>query len=248
MRLELFLDDFGITNPLSHASNRNKLTGVYWTINNFNYVDQCKKNDINLLLLVKRELVKSVGISGILAPLIRELNQLKEGITIKVENVEHIIKGELSVILGDNLAIHEVMGLTVNFNNGSICRYCDATYEQIQIFYSSKCFEERTFKEYEKNFNDLKFRNNLGIITEHAFTELNEFDIFNATPPDSMHDLNEGAIPKLLTLMVNKFLTSSEKIDNFNEIISKRKFIYGRIEYLKYKKPLIKGTAAQVCK
>jgi hypothetical protein len=43
----------------------------------------------------------------------------------------------------------------------------------------------------KKNFNDLKFRNNLGTITE-----LNHFDIFNATPPDSMHDLNKGAIPK----------------------------------------------------
>jgi hypothetical protein len=58
-----------------------------------------------------------------------------------------------------------------------------------------------------------------------------------------MHDLNEGAIPKLLTLIINKFLKCSEDIDNFNDIISKLKFINGRIEYLKYKKTVIKGCA-----
>ncbi len=119
LRIELSLDDFLTTNPLRSANKKQKLMAVYYTINNLPMKYQCKREDINLLMLVKREAINKLGINFVFKPIVDDfILLLEEGINVRVGNIDHNIKGYLSFILGDNLGIHEVLGLSCSFNSG----------------------------------------------------------------------------------------------------------------------------------
>ena len=58
IRIQLYIDDFTLSNPLRHNSEHQKITAVYLNINSFKYIRQCKVNDIFLVLLCKRRIMK----------------------------------------------------------------------------------------------------------------------------------------------------------------------------------------------
>ncbi len=46
LRLELSFDDYLPANPLGLASGRQKLCAIYMTLNNLDYIDQCRNENI----------------------------------------------------------------------------------------------------------------------------------------------------------------------------------------------------------
>jgi hypothetical protein len=245
------MDDFGIANPLGPASKRNKIFAVYFTIGNFGYKTQCQRKDINLLILAKRQIVDNIGIERIMNPLVKELIEIEKiGINFNYKNNSSTIKCRVSAICGDNLGMHEFSGLTKCFRSGCICRYCYATYNQIQKFFSSKSFIKRNLELYNSNLKEINrdksLRKKYGILKQHSFYDLKNFDITKSCVCDLMHDFCEGIIPKVLKLILTDVLNREDKVLEFNKFILENKFRNGRIKNLEYKKIAIKGKASQV--
>ena len=80
LRIEFFIDDFTIVNPIGAARNRYNIIGIYFTLNNLPYTIQCKRKDINLVMLAKRKLVSDLRIP--LRPIVHDLKRLNDGFTI----------------------------------------------------------------------------------------------------------------------------------------------------------------------
>jgi hypothetical protein len=51
---------------------------VYYTINNLPMKYQCKREDINLLMLVKRETINKLGINFVFKPIVDDFISLLE--------------------------------------------------------------------------------------------------------------------------------------------------------------------------
>lgn len=87
LRIELFIDYFNAVNALSSSKKNFGIIAIYFTINNLPYQSQSKRNDIHLVMLVKRDKITSLKIP--LDPVIRDLKILDQG--FRVANYDGII-------------------------------------------------------------------------------------------------------------------------------------------------------------
>jgi hypothetical protein len=108
----------------------------------------------------------------------------------------------------------------------------------------------RTQENYEENrekiLSNLSLRGKYGIIRDHPFTDLPYFDITKCSPPDLMHDINEGVILKTLKLILRKILTSKERIEKFNKDMKVLNWPCGQIRDIKKDNVEVSGTASQM--
>lgn len=218
---------------------------VYFTVNNLPFCLQCRRNNIYLILIVKRTIVKSNGLNTVLEPLIVELiNLLCEG--IEISEAPHLsdVKARCVALCCDNKAAHEIFGLSQSFNCGPICRYCDATYEEIQEFFHSSSYTERTEESLNRNLLEVKEKN--GILRQHAFDGVIGFNITKCCPPDIMHDIAEGVILKHLEPMLTNLLDSCKKVEKFNTGIKNLEWSDDSVNEVQFKKIKLKGTSYQV--
>ncbi len=143
-----------------------------------------------------------------------------------------------------NLGLHEFSGLTKSFRSGCIYRFCYATYNQIQKFFSPKSFIKRDIERYNSNLKEINkdksLRKKYGILKQHSFYDMKSFDITKSCFCDLMHDFCEGIIPKVLKLILTEVLNSEEKLYEFNQFILNNQFRNGRIKNSEYKKLLLK--------
>lgn len=86
---------------------------------------QSSLNNIFLFQLFHAEDLKVVANNIAFANVIKELQFLEtDGITIKVNNIQHTIFFKLAVIQGDNLGIHTLLGFSQGFRATYFCRFC----------------------------------------------------------------------------------------------------------------------------
>jgi hypothetical protein len=200
--------------------------------------------------LCKRKTVKEYNLSYILKPLVRDLKIFEEnGINFEINGIEHNIKGFVSFICGDNLGLHEVLGFNSSFNSGHICRWCYATYDQIQKLPSFKFHRMRNNDNFSSDISKLlekKTSKNCGIIKKTPFSELKSFDISIIGAPDLMHDVLEGVLLKTINLLLKKLLNSQEKTSGFNRMINNFHFSNGRIREISFNRVEVCGSASQI--
>lgn len=125
--LKFYLDGYGTTNPIGTKRNNGKMCGVYFTIGNMRPWDRYKINNIQLAMLVNEKYLKKYGLTTVFNTLISDLKIFaSEG--VYVESLDEIVKGACLLILGDNLACHEIAGMNMNFSKSEFyCRFCEAT-------------------------------------------------------------------------------------------------------------------------
>jgi hypothetical protein len=89
-------------------------------------------------------------------------------------------------------------------------------------------------------------RSEYGILKDHPFMDLENFDVTQCSPPDLMHDIIEGVVLKTLNLILEDILNTIEKVKDFNQAIRKIKWPSGRIRDLIINKVKVGGTASQI--
>ncbi|RWS01975.1 uncharacterized protein B4U79_09993 [Dinothrombium tinctorium] len=245
LNLQMYIDDFTFGNPLA-SNQKSKLFCAYYTISNISYYLQSKIHDINLLILAKRILLNDVGINKLFTPLSNEIIKIqRNGILFEKKGISKCIKVGITTICGDNLGIHEVAGLKKNFNSGCICRWCYAQMNEIQDEnnFDVRNFEKRTKNKWEENLknNCLEF----GIKRPYLFHSLSSFDITTSLPPDVMHDLHEGILPRFLQIFYEKIVINEEKILMRNKYEA-MKWKNGQFFFTDNNVPIIKGKAAKL--
>lgn len=129
----IYYDDFEAGNALGLHAGTNKLGGIYASLPCFPTSFSSQLDNILLIALFYADDRKYFGNKRIFSKLIEELNELKrEGLVVNVNNQTLRIYFQLNLIIGDNLAMNEMLGFVESFAFGRPCRICNLPIDRMK--------------------------------------------------------------------------------------------------------------------
>ncbi|CAN7945760.1 unnamed protein product, partial [Ixodes hexagonus] len=225
--LLLYTDELELNNPLGPAAGKNKILLVYFSILNIHPRHRSKLSSMHLLLIAPYSIVVEFGLEALLEPLIKDLNFL---MTHGLKMPGQIFRVSVVAVVGDNLSLNRLAGLTCSFSKGRVSRFCLAKYEDLgELTLPTQCVR-RSAASHASHlaafFLDPTRNGRLyGITGPSALASLEGFDIMRQLPPDAMHDILEGAIAVLVKVVLRGLVDSGVvKKDDLNRICQ---FSYG---------------------
>ena len=223
--LTLYLDEFGTTDPLRGKVLQNKLLALYFRVDSER--PSSKTDDIMLATLIKSDAIKTFGLTTLLSPVVDDLKKLlDDGLMWHGQTMTVSIR----CVCGDNLGIHQMAGFQESFYQGPRpCRFCKAVYKDFKTKLTAADIKLRTGEEYanevrqaeEDGFSEDASRLH-GIKGRCVFNDLSGFDVTEKFPPDVAHDIFEGVLPKLLTLILTHLIVKLKlfSVHMFNRMLS----------------------------
>ncbi len=223
--LGLYIDDFEVANPLGTSRKKHKITAVYWVILNWPSQFRANLHAIQLALLGKSADVREFGYDMFFEPLMKDVQTLeREG--LYVDHFGENIKGTVVTVSADNLGAHGLAGFQESFRVEKFCRFCLASFQDIQTTDVSKgLFPLRSIKQHNQFIEELKatptLTNVQGVKGECVLqTHLAFFHPVTGFPPDALHDLFEGIVPYELSLCLQKLIADKFfTLDQLNSVI-----------------------------
>lgn len=207
----LYVDDFEVCNPLGTSRKKHKITAVYWALANLPSQIGSVTTSIHLGLLCKAVDLKQFGYKTVLEPLLRDIAILEqEGVFIS--SLGKQIRGTVLCVIADNLGSHSISGLVESFSGSYCCRFClghSSEYQTQEV--RSGVFVPRTKEDYASHVETVKENPHLtqvfGVKQLCPLTDkLNHFHFVSGYPPDVLHDLFEGVVPRELALCFHVFI------------------------------------------
>lgn len=215
--LFLYFDEFETNNPLESHKGISKCSGVYINLPNIPPQYQSKLENIFLYMLFNPLDRHAITDDVLFKKIIKELNELSEdGVTIQLPSYSIKLYFQLSLILGDNLGVHSLLGFTECFNATYFYRFCKVTRSNIaNITHESQC-ELRNLNNYKTDLllNDLS---KSGIKKESAVHKVTGFHVIKNLSVDPMHDFLEGICPRDIASILHHFIYK-KKIFTFDKL------------------------------
>ncbi|KYN00712.1 hypothetical protein ALC62_08504 [Cyphomyrmex costatus] len=208
--LFLYFDDYETNNPLGSHKGISKCGAVYLCIPCLPPKLISKINNIFLFVLFNSLDRKVFSNSITFSKVIDELRYLENnGIIICHNNEKKCIYFKLSLILGDNLGLHSILGFVESFNTMRFCRFCLIDKNNIQnVFYEDNALL-RTETSY---YTDLsKNEKETGISESCIFHGISNYHVTKNLVVCVMHDVLEGVCQYDLGLILHQFI----KIDKY---------------------------------
>lgn len=202
--INIAIDDFQPLNPLQSKAATHKLCAVYFTIRNLPHKYCSRLNNIFLVCICYADdlSTKETDINDIWKLIVEELRILeKDGIDIG-DNIK--LKGTLAHMSFDNLGGNIAYCMARSFSAHHYCRMCLLDINECRTKSVEVPSKIRTLNSYEKQINIIEnsekivYKNTGGIERYCSLNDLENFHIFENICADTMHDINEGAIPFLL--------------------------------------------------
>lgn len=257
LQIQLYFDDYTLTNPLASSSRKHKICAVYFQLGNIPHCFRSKLHTIQLVSLTNSAVVKHLGFSVVFEQLLIDLHKLEtDGITITFENQIHHFKGSVSTLVADNLASHEVGGFVTSFSAFRMCRFCNATKDKIKNHFLENEYTLRTIESYTAQLEMVQQNSNLssiyGIKCNSFLNELEHFHICWSSPSDIAHDLFEGVCIDLLSTVLGYFIKEKYfNLEFLNDVIKTFPY-FGKdirnkpeILFSKGSKIIVRQTASQ---
>lgn len=120
----------------------------------------------------------------------------------------------------DNLSAHALAGFSCSFSSGRVCRYCLCHYKDLSLRTQEDDCVLRTPETHNYHLQcvaeDPTTKSLYGVTGPCAFSELPNFSVTNAFPPDVMHDFLEGVVPHVLKLVLKAL--HNEKVVSVQEV------------------------------
>ena len=225
--IELYYDDFTVTNQIGVRAKKHKISAFYFLLGNLPPKHRSKLDLIQLLCLCNHTLVKQYGLSAVLQPVLTDLQHLeRNGLIITFEGRQYHFYGTVSFMASDNLAAHAVGKYFENFSTVTrICRFCTATRNEIQNLTTDVDCVMRTTQMYDTQAtlaeNDATMARVYGVKGKSILNDLHYFHVINGLPADIAHDMLEGVVPqtvcKVLDTLIDEDLFSIERL---NELVT----------------------------
>ncbi|KAG5669916.1 hypothetical protein PVAND_000206, partial [Polypedilum vanderplanki] len=219
-------DDFEPDNPLGSNAGNNKIAAFYYTFPVIPHYLLSSPNFIFDGSLFSSHL-KNEDLKSCVEPLVNIFVDLEtNGIDLNIDNNEKKVYIVLCLLLGDNLAINEMLGLSKSFNSNYFCRFCTILKDE-----SKQTVKEcdNSLRSIDTYVHDLESKHN-GIISDCYFRKLKYFHPITNYEIDVMHDLYEGVARYDLALILQSFIYE-KKLFNLNTLNQiKQTFEYGEIE------------------
>ncbi|CAF1346614.1 unnamed protein product [Didymodactylos carnosus] len=228
--LQLYSDDLGIVNPLMGRSSTHKLTTFYFSIDDLPARHNSSLNAVHLLLLYSRKDFDDERNRRIVfAQLCQDLTSLEnDGIVLSGD--AHPTYFTISTLCADNLAAHELGGFTCAFNSGYCCRYCLTHHQDMKTVYNESQVLILTTTSHDLQVKQVqnvpRDKSIYGINEESILSALPSFHPVISLPPDIMHDILEGVMPKLTGCLLHTIVSS--RLCSAAQICQRiKKFAYG---------------------
>ena len=256
VRLLLYYDDFVVSCPIGNKTVQYKIGGIYFAVANLSR--NARLENINLALLFHASHVKQYSWARILKPLVDDLKILEtQGIRVVWNDCVETVKGVVELVIGDNLAIHDISGFFCSFHQTKrVCRFCHATSTDIQSKFEKSEFAPRSKQEYDAEMRILSADNFasdvckvFGIKSKCVLNELKSFHVSEQTPGDISHDLFEGvALYAVNSVLTSLFALRVVDKDMLRKMVNE--FPYHRTDVNRPQAPVVTHssvTARQTC-
>lgn len=238
IRIQLYNDDIEVTNPIGSKTGVHKLSVWYYTIQNLPTHMYSASSNIHVLCICFAKDVKRYGVREVLKAFFYELEKLEsdEGVTIKLDDEDFVLRASIAAFCGDTLAVHDVFGLLGPSAN-KFCRMCLISRRQLHEG-NMQTAQPRTKEVFDThlaaltapraNVQFLETEN--GVRNDCALHVSKYFHISENKIFDPMHDLLSGVGPMILKLVIYQFVCEDEFFDL--EYINSRisAFNYGPLE------------------
>ncbi len=221
--LGMYIDDYEVCNPLGTSRKKHKVCAVYWVISNLPAQYRSSVQSIYLACLSNSNDVKKYGYDAIFQPLIRDIQVLEEE-GLYVQKLGTSVKGSVLYVSADNLGAHSLAGFQESFNVDKFCRFCLASRKDIDLHEVREgVFPLRTIESHKQTLEELKTNSLVsldGVKRDCVLDNLNYFHTIQGFPPDFMHDLFEGIVPKELSLCIKSLISKRYfTLDELNAVI-----------------------------
>lgn len=157
---------------------------------------------IFLVALVNANYIKDkkYGIDSALEIIVADLQKFERGVVLPCGQK---VYGTLIATIGDNLGSHSMAGFKEGFTAHRCCRYCMATYEEVQKMVREKVELLRTKESHAKQCAEIQtprgknevLSTEYGVNRDSVLNSLESYHVVEGLPPDAMHDLLEGCVP-----------------------------------------------------
>lgn len=225
--LQLYSDDLGVVNPLMGKSATHKLTTFYFSIDDLPARKNSSLASVYLLMLCHRRDFDDSNNRQIL------FQQLKQDLMV-LEQDGIVLPGDdfsthftISTVCADNLAgrafvynfvdyclclAHELGGFMCSFNNGHCCRYCLCHHKDMKNVYKESQVTIRTRTSYDlqvKHVQEVSIDKQMyGINEKSILLTLPSLHPMISLPPDIMHDVLEGVMPKVMSCLLHTMIST----------------------------------------
>lgn len=218
----IYFDDYENNNPLGSHAGLAKCGAVYFFLPFLPENLRSKLNNIFLFVLFNTLDRKMFKNKIIFNRMIMELQFLAEtGITININNELITIYFQLTLILGDNLGLHSLLGFSESFRASFPCRFCLISFNDLNNFFLEDDLVLRNESNYAEHVKNITSGSSFNVVEECVFHKLKFFHVTKNLSVDVMHDVWEGVVQydlaKILNVYVNvnKFFT----LDQLNQRI-----------------------------
>lgn len=231
-RIVIYQDDVEPCNALSSRAGNNKVSALYFKVENLPQKFNSSPKSVFPLIYAKSADAKRFGYNAILAPLVEDLKKLEKGVTVHFGRETYIVHAAVVVVAGDTLAVHELFGFlgpSANF----FCRECTITRNEFHEDPHTTNYPPKNRKWYEKHLKLLRKKkissSDCGL--KSAGCVLNDLQLYHLTNNhafDTMHDLAEGVIPITIQLVLSRYYRDKQlgfTVDFINHRL--RTFHYG---------------------
>ena len=136
------------------------------------------------------------------------------------------VKGTVFSVVADNLGAHSMGGFVENFSGSYVCRFCVGERSEFPVEeVRTGAFQLRTKEQHQIHVQTVQenpaVTHVCGVKRQCVLTEnLKYFSVLSGYPPDVLHDLFEGIVPRELALCLQVFIKSKYfTLDELNKSI-----------------------------
>ena len=200
--LWFFFDDFECDSDI--GSHSCKIGGVYYTIPCIPPECRAKLENIFVALLFESEDRVEFKNEEVLKPLLAELSFLqKTGIEVDVCGEKKRLFFVFSIMLGDNLGLHQLLDFAGSFSANFFCRFCS-----VEKSVARKMVElDLSLLRNVDNYNSDVAKNDLsktGLTKDCVFNQIESYHVTSNYAVDPMHDISEGILKYVLVFLLKQ--------------------------------------------
>lgn len=225
--LIIYFDDFETNNPLGTHNVIQKLGGLYASLPCLPRKYFSLLSNILLVSLFHAADRVNVGNKVTFHAAIQQLNDLHDnGIKIKFDGSDVILKFRVACFTGDNLGLNGIFGFVESFGAAYCCRICHSNKEQRHSVFREDTSLLRNRERYLQQIASTVDVSLTGIKEPCAWLNLKGFDFLDGCL-DLMHDYLEGCC-RYVMLFVIKYLVKKAHFFTLNILQERLKaFNYG---------------------
>ncbi|CAF1370806.1 unnamed protein product [Rotaria sordida] len=227
---QLYIDEISLTNPIGAKKDTQKITMVYFQLEDLPDIVKSMLNSIGLVAMCHSNyLSNKLNRKKFFDPIVEDLNVLQTT-GVFIPTLGDYLNFAFTVLVGDHLASNDIGGFQKNFNTGEFCRHCHVNYDQKLVPLNQISHPCRMRDQHDNIVQQIINSNNnivlRGVVDASPLANLIGFHAVISLPNDLMHDFNEGVCGQLLMAMLKE--ASTKRILTYGEIESRLlSFEYG---------------------